>query len=49
MEMITQSGDDDSDSKSMLHGLNGSIDRTLEKLLRTQLANRPLFLMPGSW
>lgn len=30
-------------------GLDSVVDGVLRKLFRTELANRPLFLMPGSW
>ncbi len=30
-------------------GLDGALESAIKKLLHTELANRPLFLMPGSW
>lgn len=53
LEMISaQAGGADEDAESSFlrgHGLESSIQLALKKVLHSELANRPLFLMPGSW
>jgi len=52
-ELISaQAGSGDEDAESALqrgHSFGASMDLALRKILHTELANRPLFLMPGSW
>lgn len=53
LDLITaQTGGSDEDAESSFlrgRGLESSIDLAIRKVLHTELANRPLFLMPGSW
>jgi protease-4 len=44
LEMFTGGDDDEASSK-----LSGQVDRAIRSVLHADLANRPLFLMPGNW
>jgi protease IV len=53
LEMISaQAGGADDDAESLFNsgrGIDSTVNSAIKKLLHTELANRPLFLMPGSW
>jgi protease-4 len=44
LDMFMSNDDDEASSK-----IGGQIDKTIKTFLHAELANRPLFLMPGNW